>query len=175
MLNLLRHAGLPDPKAAPIDSKHFDYGLKLEHNGNLLASLGAVHPALLKVFDIKKPVFAAVVYWDAVAEVASASPVRFSPISRFPTMRRDLALVMDKSVPYERLEAIALATGGGLLREVNLFDVYEDEKLGKGKVSYALSFVLQKPDATLTDQEADRIMQKLMQRFTTELEAQIRQ
>jgi phenylalanyl-tRNA synthetase beta chain len=94
-------------------------------------------------------------------------------LSKFPSVRRDLALLIDKAITYQQIEELAFATEKKLLKEVNLFDIYEDEKLGNRK-SYAVSFTLLNKEATLTDAEVDGIMKKLITNYQKKLGAELR-
>ena len=100
--------------------------------------------------------------------------MKFSEISRFPEVRRDLALLLDKSVKFVDIEALAYRNGKGILRAVNLFDVYEGEKIDAGKKSYAVSFTLQDDQKTLTDNDIEKLMKRLTEVFEKELGAIIR-
>jgi phenylalanyl-tRNA synthetase beta chain len=100
--------------------------------------------------------------------------VKFSEISRFPEVRRDLALLLDKSVKFIDIETLAYKNGKGILRAVNLFDVYEGEKIEAGKKSYAVSFILQDDHKTLTDNDIEKLMKRLAEIFEKELGAVIR-
>jgi phenylalanyl-tRNA synthetase beta chain len=100
--------------------------------------------------------------------------VKFSEISRYPEVRRDLALLLDKQVKFSDIEALAYRNGKGILRMVNLFDVYEGEKIETGKKSYAVSFTMQDDNKTLTDNEIEKLMKRLAEVFEKELGAVIR-
>jgi phenylalanyl-tRNA synthetase beta chain len=126
--------------------------------------------------DISGEIFFADFDWDAVLSLkSSAKEIRFTEVPKFPSVRRDLALVIDKKVSYKDIEEIAWQTEKNLLREVNLFDVYEGEKLGNEKKSYAVSFILQDENATLTDNQVEKIMEKLTKVYSEKLGAVIRQ
>jgi len=99
---------------------------------------------------------------------------RFEEVSKFPSVRRDLALVIGKGIKYQQLEEIAWNTEKKLLRELNLFDVYEGDKLGDDKKQYALSFILQNNEATLTDKQIDNTMEKLQKAFEEQAGATLR-
>lgn len=175
VMHLLQHLGVEGVKAAPLDHDHFEYGQALTKGKTSLADIGMIAPKLAKQFDIKKPVYVARLHWDAIERLADEAKVSFTPIPRFPSIRRDLALVIDKEVSYQQLEELALKEGGKYLQSVNLFDIYEDKKLGEGKVSYALSFIFRDDQATLTDKPVDKAMQRLMDRYANAFSATIRQ
>jgi len=128
-----------------------------------------------QAFDLKSDVYYADFYWDNVQAALPRQRVQFEELNKFPTMRRDLALVVDNSVKFSDIAAIAAKVGKKLLRETNLFDVYESaEQLGQGKKSYAVSFIFQNPERTLKVKEVDKIMQQLIHTYETKLGAQIR-
>lgn len=139
-----------------------------------IVSVGQLAPALFKYFGLKKPVYYAVFQMRAVVDVAAGRPVKYRPIAVYPAVRRDLALVVDKNVTYETLEKIGYKYGSKLVKNISLFDVYEGEKILPGKKSYALNFVLQHPDKTLTDEEITKTMNKLIAAYEREIGAQLR-
>jgi phenylalanyl-tRNA synthetase beta chain len=143
-------------------------------NGKAIYCIGRLHDRLLKQFSIGQPVFYAGIHWDNLVGAVRNHSVSYSEVSRFPEVRRDLALVLDKSVKYADLEAIAFRTGKQLLKKVNLFDVYEGDKIEAGKKSYAISFILQDETKTLTDKEIDKFMDRLAMALETETGAKVR-
>ena len=124
--------------------------------------------------DIKQDVYFADFDWDVILSFVKNQKTKFKEISKFPSVRRDLALVIDKAIQYAEVEKIAFGTEKKLLREVNLFDVYEDEKLGENKKSYAVSFTFLDENKTMTDSEIDKIIEKLMTNFEKQIRAVIR-
>ena len=124
--------------------------------------------------DIKMPVFYADFNWDLVLDAMKNSSTMYSEVPKFPEVRRDLALLIDKAVQFEQLEQLAYQSEKSLLKNVNLFDVYEGDKLPDGKKSYALSFILQDENATLTDKQIEKIMEKLMKTYQEKVGAEIR-
>lgn len=143
-------------------------------NKKTIATLGRVHPTILKGFDIDKPVYFANLYWDVIANKSTKTKTLFTELPKYPEVRRDLALLVDKQVTFAQLRDLAIKTGKKLLKKVSLFDVYEGEKLGADKKSYAISFIMQDESKTLSDVEIDRIMQNLINVFAKELGAQLR-
>jgi phenylalanyl-tRNA synthetase beta chain len=119
-------------------------------------------------------VFYAGIHWDNLVQAIKSHTVTYREVSKFPEVRRDLALVLDQSVKYADLEAIAFKTGKQLLKKVSLFDVYEGDKIESGKKSYALSFILQDENKTLTDKEIDKFMDRLAEVFEKEAGAKVR-
>ncbi|GAA4403163.1 phenylalanine--tRNA ligase subunit beta [Nibrella viscosa] len=157
----------------PADTTLFQYGLTYLVNKKPIVSLGLVNPKLTKLVDLKQPVFYADFDWKALVRQYS-SKVVYEEVSRFPEVRRDLSLVLDKAVTFEQINRLANQTERKLLRAVNVFDVYEGENLGAGKRSYSVSFILQDPAQTLNDTVIDKTMQRLMSAFERDLGAVIR-
>ncbi|MCT4643383.1 MAG: phenylalanine--tRNA ligase subunit beta, partial [Carboxylicivirga sp.] len=119
-------------------------------------------------------VYFAEIKWDVILKKSSKKTVTYTEISKFPEVKRDLALVLDKEVKFEQVKQIAQKTEKKLLKRVSLFDVFEDKKLGENKKSYAVSFILQDETKTLNDKQIDKIMKKMMSNYERELGAQIR-
>ncbi len=147
-------------------------GVAYALNKKTVANLGLVRPALTKKAGLKTQVWYADFDWDYLLKQYSPV-VQYEEVPRFPRVRRDLSLVLDKAVSFEQLRQVAYRTERKLLKDVNVFDVYEGESLG-GKKAYALSFALQDDRQTLTDQVIDRTMQRLMSQFEKDLGAVIR-
>ena len=140
-----------------------------------MVRLGAVSGAWLDLMDVDQPVWVADINWDVVLDFIPARDAETASLSRFPEVRRDLALVVDRSVAYRDIEALASKTEKKLLKEVNLFDVYtSEEHLGAGKKSCAVSFRFADPERTLTDQEIDDVMNRLIAGYESRLGAVIR-
>ncbi|GAB3971784.1 phenylalanine--tRNA ligase subunit beta [Spirosoma terrae] len=170
VLNLFR---IKQIDTQPADPSLFQYGLTYLVNKKPLVSLGLVQPKLAKLVDLKQPVFYADFDWNALLKLAN-SKSRYEEVPRFPEVRRDLSLVLDKAVTFEQIRRLAHQTERKLLRSINVFDVYEGENLGSGKKSYSVSFTLQDPTQTLTDATIDKTMQRLISGFERELSAVIR-
>jgi len=156
------------------EGTYFDYGLSYRKGEKVLVSFGAVSKANLKKADVDGPVFFAQFDWDLLIKVIKKNKITYKEVSKFPSVRRDLALLLDDSVTFEQLRLIATKTERKLLKEVQIFDVYKGEKLASGKKSYALSFVLQDEEKTLTDKQIDAIIQKLIINFEKEVGASVR-
>ncbi len=152
----------------------YDYGLVYSVKNKEVASLGKLSKNLLKRFDIKQEVYYAVIEWETLLKNAAKQQLLYAEVSKFPEVRRDLALLIDRSVKFSQIEKLAYHTERKLLKAVRLFDVYQDERLGENKKSYAVSFTLLDDRKTLTDKEIDKIMQKLAWNFEKELGAEIR-
>ena len=159
-------------ESTPVRTKVFQSGIELALNKKPLASLGMVQPALTRKAGLKMPVWYADFDWDYLLKQYSPV-VQYQEVPRFPEVRRDLSLVLEKSVSFEQLRQLAHRTERKLLRDVNVFDVFEGEALA-GKKAYALSFTLQDEQQTLTDKVIDKTMQRLMTTFEKELGAVIR-
>ncbi|MDR2926688.1 MAG: phenylalanine--tRNA ligase subunit beta [Cytophagaceae bacterium] len=143
-------------------------------NNKVLVTVGQVNQTLQQQFDIDTPVYFAEFCWDNLLKLMPRQNILFKELSKFPEVRRDLALLVDNSVKYSSIEEIAFRTERKFLKEVSLFDVYTGEKLEPGKKSYAVSFILEDTTKTLTDTQIDRIMQNLTQAFGKELGASLR-
>lgn len=153
----------------------FSYGMQLNWNKKKLVEFGSIAKSILKQMDIKQEVYYADFNWDLVQEaVITGKLLMYKEVPKFPEVRRDLALLIDKAVQFEQLQQLAYQTEKGFLKEVNLFDVYEGDKLPAGKKSYALSFILQDENATLTDKQIEKIMEKLMKAYQEKAGAEIR-
>ena len=143
-------------------------------SGKLLATIGVVAPKQLKAFDIENAVYYADIQWKACLKELNKRKISYTEISKFPEVKRDLALLVDKSVRFAEIEKIAFDTDKKLLKNVTLFDVYEGKNLEAGKKSYAVNFTLQDKEKTLTDKQIDGIMQKLIKNLTEKLDAKLR-
>ncbi|MCF0207248.1 MAG: phenylalanine--tRNA ligase subunit beta, partial [Bacteroidales bacterium] len=143
-------------------------------NDKEIARVAVVSKALLKKMDIDQDVFYAEINWDLLLSYARQHKIQYQPISKFPRVRRDLALLIDKGTSYKQLEDIAYKTEPKHIVGVNLFDVYEGKNIEPGKISYALSFELEDTEKTMTDKQIDKIMQKLIMFYEKELGAKVR-
>ena len=142
--------------------------------GNKLAVYGFVHPKIRKVMDIDQEVFYADLNWNAILSELGKHKVQYAEISKFPEVKRDLALLIDKNVTFAEIEKIAYETERKLLKKVTLFDVYEGKNLEAGKKSYAVSFILQDETKTLTDAQIESIIKKMLGNFENKLGAKLR-
>ncbi len=139
-----------------------------------LVDYGIVKTSLLKTFGIKEAVYFAEFNWSNLLKIAGRQKVIFKEIPKYPEVSRDLALLIDKDVTFNAVKEIALKTEKKLLKKVSLFDIYEGEKLGEGKKSYAVNFILQDENKTLTDKQIDKIMSSLVRNFEKQLGAKLR-
>ena len=161
-------------EAAPADLFSEGLSYSLPGSGQPLAVMGTIAPARLKQFGIKQPVFAAEINWPAFFTLIKRNKIKYSELPKFPEVRRDLALLLDESVSYADLRKSALRVGKKLLKQVSLFDVYRGDKIAEGKKQYALSFVLQDLEKTLTDNDVEKVMSKLLATFQNEFGATLR-
>ena len=142
--------------------------------GKLLATFGVLHKKIQKAFDIDNEVYYADLNWKELMKAIKNYTVAYKEISKFPAVKRDLALLIDKKVQFAEIEKIAYETDKKLLKSVELFDVYEGKNLEAGKKSYAVSFMLQDENATLNDKQIDKVMQKLIANLQNKLDAKLR-
>jgi len=153
---------------------NLDEGLDYFWKEQLLVEFGSVARVLLKQFDIKQAVFAAEFNWDLILDLLGKHRILYEPLPRFQVVTRDFSLLLDRQVTFESLRALAFKTERKLLKKVSLFDVYEGDKIEKGKKSYALSFTLLDKDKTLTDKQIDKSMLRIARAFESELGATVR-
>ncbi len=176
VLNLLERFGI-DPHQLSftvIDGDHIKSGLGFMKGNMYIAKAGIVSDKWLDIFDLKEPVFYGEISLDRIMGMIDTSNIRYREIPRFPAVRRDLALLINREVTFEDIRKTAYQYEDNLLKEINLFDVYEGEKIEAGKKSYAVSFILQDPEKTLTDKVIDHTMDKLARAFEKQLGATIR-
>jgi len=153
----------------------FIEGLSCTTGKTLLVEMGTVHPNLLKQFDIKSPVYYADFCWDTVLHLLGKVEIRYKELPRFPEVRRDLSLMVDKKLRFSDICNIANRAERKLLKHINLFDVYEGDKIESGKKSYAVSFILQDMEQTLTDTQINQTMQRITEALAKETGAEVRQ
>jgi phenylalanyl-tRNA synthetase beta chain len=171
--SVLSRLGINNFTTKPISNDVFAEGIAFANGNNVLVEFGTVKKSILKHFDIKQEVFYADFDWNAVLKSIS-NKIKFVEISKYPEVRRDLALLLDESVAFEEIYNIARQTEKSLLKEITLFDVYVGKNLPEGKKSYAVSFTIQDDSKTLTDSQIEKIMSKLQNNFQTQLGAQLR-
>jgi len=157
------------------ESAIFSIGNKIHRGTQVLAEYGLVQPKISKGFEIKQEVWFANIHWSSLIKSTKNNTTEFEEISKYPAVRRDLALVLDSSITFEKIKTIAQKQFKKLLKEINLFDVYENEnQLGKGKKSYAVSFVFEDSEKTLNDKEIEKHMQTITSSFEQQLGAIVR-
>lgn len=172
--SIFERLGIQRTRTATLKDAIFAEGTALQLGKMTLVSFGIVKKSVLKAFDIDQEVLYADFNWDNILEVAARNSITFKAIPKYPAVRRDFALLIDDKVTFESIHTIAKQTEKQLLKDVNLFDVYQGKNLPDGKKSYALSFMLQDEHKTLTDKQIDKVMNKLQQRFEKELGASLR-
>jgi phenylalanyl-tRNA synthetase beta chain len=170
---ILSRLGIQKMQNQPVISDVFSEGIAIGNSSGNLVEFGVVKKSILKHFGIKQEVFFADFNWALILKLI-ATKIKYTEIPKYPEVRRDLALLIDQSVTYDSIYNIARQTEKTLLKDINLFDVYEGQNLPEGKKSYALSFTIQDSSKTLTDVQIDKIMSKLQQNFETELGAILR-
>ena len=173
ILGILSRLGLDKVQNDPVTSDVFSEGLAISIGNETILEFGIVKKSILKHFGIKQEVFYADFDWDTILNKISTK-IKYVEIPKYPEVRRDLALLIDQNVTYDSIYSIARQTEKALLKNIDLFDVYEGQNLPEGKKSYALSFTIQDNSKTLTDVQIDKIMSKLQKNFETELGATLR-
>lgn len=154
--------------------KYFAESLTYNHSNQVIAEVGRISGSMLSEFDIDQDVYYSHIEWDQVLRIIRNNTVSYEELPKFPSVRRDLALLLDKSIRFSQIRDIAFRSEKNILREVGLFDVYESENLGKNKKSYAISFLLRDDLRTLTDKTIDKVMVNLIKAFELELGAVLR-
>ena len=171
---VLRALGISNVSIQPATHSNFSECVHVSVGKKAVGVFGQVHPQLLQMTDIKHAVWMALLDWNALIKLAKRASVTFAQLEKFPQVRRDLSLLLDQAVSYQDLHDAAFEAERKMLREVNLFDVYEGKNLEAGKKSYALSFVLQDTTRTMTDAQVDQCMQRIQQALETKCGAQLR-
>jgi phenylalanyl-tRNA synthetase beta chain len=172
---LLSRLGLSNYQVSESTNQSFNYALQIHRGPQVWVEFGKVKGAIGKKMDIKQSVFYADFNWDLIMGALKKVKTEFKEMSKFPSVRRDLALVIDEKVNFEEIRVLAQKTAKDLLKEVNLFDVFQDEnKLGAGKKSYAVSFIFEDSSKTLNDKDIDQVMNPLMKLYEEKLGAVIR-
>ncbi len=161
-------------KLEELENDIFAQGLRYKLKKHTIAEIGMVNQNILKKVDIETPVYFGDIYWDKVINLAENNSVEYQEIPKYPQVRRDLALLLDEDVRFKQIEDLAYKTERKLLKDVSLFDVYQGEKLGENKKSYAVSFILRDEKQTLKEKQIDKIMDKLIKTFKEQLGAEIR-
>ncbi len=153
----------------------YSSGLRyLLRSGKVLAQMGVIRNPILKSFDIEKPVYFADIVWDELLKATKKVKVSYTDLPKFPAVRRDLALLVDKSVTFAQIESVAYGAEKRLLKDVTLFDVYEGKNLEDGKKSYAVAFMLQDESQTLNDKQIEKTMNSIIHGLETSLGARLR-
>ncbi|OIQ17006.1 phenylalanine--tRNA ligase subunit beta [Lacinutrix sp. MedPE-SW] len=172
--SILDRLGISRYRATTVKSDLFSEGIQYSQGKTVLVDFGIVKSKIAKHFDISQEVLFANFNWDNIIEVAKRNKIKFTPIPKYPEVRRDFALLLDNNVTFDDINTIARQTEKKLLKKVNLFDVYQGKNLPNGKKSYAVSFTFLDENKTLTDKVIDKIMSKLQSNFENKLGAELR-
>ncbi|MDR1724814.1 MAG: phenylalanine--tRNA ligase subunit beta [Bacteroidales bacterium] len=159
-----------------VETDYFEQGLQLVNrdNNKIYVQFGKLKSKICKVFDIKQEVFYVDFSWTLLLKMLSKKEIKYEEVAKYPEVRRDLALVVDKNVTFKEIYSLAMQTEKHLLKDIFLFDVYDGDKLEEGKKQYAVSFILQDNEKTLTDKQIEAIMNKLLKSFEVKLGAKLR-
>jgi phenylalanyl-tRNA synthetase beta chain len=170
---VISRLGIQKTQNIPMTSDVFSEGIAIAQGNDILVEYGVVKKSILKHFDIKQEVLFADFNWALILKLLS-NKIKYVEIPKYPEVRRDLSLLLDDSVSFDTIYLLARQTEKSLLKDINLFDVYQGKNLPEGKKSYAVSFTIQDNTKTLTDVQIDKIMSKLQKNFETELGASLR-
>ena len=174
IISLLDRLGIDKVKSSPCKQDIFSEGLSFGLGKNKIVEFGTVKRSVLKEFGIKQEVLFADLNWDIILKLIGNKKNKVSELPKFPSVKRDLALLLDSNIAFDKLYNLAFQSEKRVLKEVDLFDVYEGNKLPDGKKSYAVSFLLQDETKTLEDKQIEKIMQKLQKTFEKNLNAVLR-
>ena len=177
VLNILTRIGVPFGMLVFGEGSSDLFGKSIavtNRGGKMMVEMGTVAAAQLQKFDIQAPVYYADFHWNNLMKAVRSQHVTYREISKYPAVRRDLALLLDESVEFAAIERIAYQTEKKLLKAVSLFDVYEGKNLPAGKKSYAVNFILQDESKTMSDKAIDAVMNKLIAALTKQLAAELR-
>ncbi|HAT80829.1 MAG TPA: phenylalanine--tRNA ligase subunit beta, partial [Flavobacterium sp.] len=170
---VLERLGIQKTQILPLKSDVFSEGIAIGFGNDVLVEYGVVKKSILKHFDIKQEVLFADFNWALILKLLS-NTIKFTEIPKYPEVRRDLSLLLDDGVSFDTIYKLARQTEKSLLKDINLFDVYQGKNLPEGKKSYTVSFTIQDNTKTLTDVQIDKIMGKLQKNLETELGASLR-
>lgn len=171
---IIGRLGLANFQSEELNDENFNYGLKYFRGDKTLVSFGAATAADKKQANVDKEVFYADFDWALLLDAIRKNKIVNKEVSKYPSVRRDLSMLVDLQVTFDELKSIAFKTEKKLLKQVQIFDVYQGDKLPEGKKSYALNFTLQDDDQTLTDKQIDAIMQKIITNLAQNAKAEIR-
>ncbi|MFV0536950.1 MAG: phenylalanine--tRNA ligase subunit beta [Dysgonomonas sp.] len=176
--NILTRLGIPSSRFEYIQFSNELYSAALDiqakGKGKSLGTLGVISKKWLKIHDINTDVYFAELNWDMLMKEIKKHTITYADISKFPAVKRDLALLLDKNILFDQIEKVAYKAERKLLKEISLFDVYEGKNLPEGKKSYAVNFVLQDEEKTLNDKQIDAVMSKIQKSLEDELGAKLR-
>ena len=172
--HMAQRIGISNLKLKVTENAMYSEVFELRAGKKVLGEIGILNKKLTKQFDCKESVFVANILWDSFCDLAQQNKIQYSELPKFPEVRRDLSLLLSKETKFAELETLAFDLEKQLLKEVNLFDVYEGKNLVEGKKSYALSFILQDVEKTLVEQQIDKVMEKLLKGYQEKLGAELR-
>jgi phenylalanyl-tRNA synthetase beta chain len=174
--HVIKHTGIDPDQLTQEETGNelFIYGLRLTSGDEIIAEYGLVNREIAEKAEIKNDLFYADIFWDNLLALASKKSTVFSELPRFPEVRRDLALELDTDVKFSTIKEIIYNTEKTLLKSINLFDVYQGDKIAEGKKSYAISFILQSNEGTLTDSRIDAVMNMIASALEDKAGARIR-
>ncbi|MBA4141079.1 MAG: phenylalanine--tRNA ligase subunit beta, partial [Segetibacter sp.] len=170
---VLHLCGSELPAPTPIQENAFSIGLTASVANKTLVTIAEISSDKLRAFDIKQPVFFVDIDWLLLLQLAGKT-ITYKEVSKFPSVQRDLALVVNKNITFNTIEKTIRKLRLNKLQEVQLFDIFESEKLGAGKKSMAISFTFMDEEKTLTDKEIDNMINRIVESFESELSADIR-
>ena len=171
---IIDRLGISKLKMKSSENEFLNEGIALYFKKTLIVEYGKVKNKFLQLAGVKQDVYFADIKWDEVLRLLQYQRIKFSPISKFHPVKRDLSLLLNDTVNYSDLEQIAFEVERKLLKKVELFDIYQGSELPYGKKSYALSFILQSDDSTLNDKQIEKTMQKIQKAFKEKLGAELR-
>ena len=166
--------GLTGISYAETATENYSVCLQAKIKNDTIATMGGLSNSVLDRFDIKQPVLYADLDWDKLMQLNKKSTIRYAEIPKYPAVQRDLAIIVDRSLKYEAVEKATQSARLNKLKSVNLFDVFESEKLGANKKSMAVSFTFLDEEKTLTDKEVEGMMNKIIASYEKELSAEVR-
>jgi phenylalanyl-tRNA synthetase beta chain len=172
--NIFAVCGLSNVEYLVNKNDRFEYSVTASVDGKSIAQIGTVNKNILDKFSIKQPVLFADLNWESISEISKKAVIEYNEISKFPAVHRDLSLVVNKNISFAQIENQVKSLKLNKLTDIRLFDVFESEKIGFDKKSYAVSFTFIDKEKTLTDKEIDAMMQKIIVSFETGLNAEIR-
>lgn len=170
----LEALGVSRFKGKELEEASCAYGLKLVKGSSTLGQIGKLSAKVLKKFEVEEDVYYAEISWDTVIAHLPTDQIQYKPIPKYPSVRRDLALLLDKGLSFDQIVQLSKETEKKYLQTINLFDVYEGKNLPAGKKSYGVSFTFQDKEKTLTDKQVDKMMERLISGFKKGLGAELR-
>lgn len=174
--NVLKRLGLFNDQIIENESNNeiFSNGLEYVFNHNVIAEMGIIDKKISDTFDLSEPVYYADIYWENILDIIKETDIKYQKLSKFPEVRRDLSLLINKNVKFYDLKVAAQKIEKSILNKVFLFDVFENEKIGPDKKSYAIAYIFQDENKTLTDKYVDKIMESIINMYEKEFSAQLR-